>query len=223
MDMLKPAIEPRRRRGPTLMVSLAFVAGALVGVGGSLAGFLLAPQRVVVIEGQPQPTARPVVVQSEEPPTGPLTARVSPRSQTIDLLSPDVYRADGTVDEVFDVELTTPLAMQHIFLNGNGGSHQWDTVIGATSIPFGRVFGGNRGDATWHLGVREDGAWITSSQTGALGSLTAGAHRLELIATGVPDGPGPRTVTVMFVDGTTVTAPVAPRVDASKFSGCGNR
>lgn len=215
MDMLKPAIESRRRRGPTLLVSLAFVTGALVGVGGSLLGFLLAPQRVVVIE---RADSAVVTVRARA-----VNAKVSPRFQSIDLLSADAYRADGTPDEVFDMQLTAPLAVQHIFLNGNGGAHQWDTVVGDEAIPFGRVFGGHRGDATWHLGVRANGEWRTSSATGALPELAAGTYRLELIATGVHDGPGPRTVTVMFVDGTTITAPVETNGNcyASQAGGCG--
>ena len=85
---------------------------------------------------------------------------------------------------------------------------QGRTVIGVDSIPFGRVFGGQRGEATWHLGVREHGQWRTRPKTGALPELSAGTHRLELIGEGVYDSPGPRTVTVMFVDGTTITAAV---------------
>lgn len=206
MDMLKPAIEPRRFRGPSLLVSLAFVAGALVGVAGSLVGFLVAPYRVTIVEER----------RAAAPGALALTAQIAARNLSVDLLSADAYRADGTVDEVFDVELRSTLAVRHIFLNGNGGAHQWDTVIGGEVVPFGRVFGGHRGDATWHLGVRKNGAWITNAQTGELRELAAGTHRLELIATGVSDGPGPRTVTVMFVDGTTMTA-VVPITSSSRI------
>jgi len=56
--MLTRAIEPRRFRGPSVVISLAFVAGALVGVTGSLVGFLLAPTRVVVVERRPEAKAQ---------------------------------------------------------------------------------------------------------------------------------------------------------------------
>jgi hypothetical protein len=188
------------RRWPVGLVSsvaaLAFSAGLLAARSTNRA----------IERPAPEP---PRVVCAAAPPTAPiLTATVSPRFQTIDLLSPDAYRADAVVDEVFDVELRAPLAVTHIFVNGNGGSHQWDTVIGATAIPFGRVFGNHRGDVTWHLGVRENGDWITSPENGSLRVIPQGTHHLELIATGVADGPSPRTVTVMFVDGTTLTAAV---------------
>ena len=219
--MLKPAIESRRRRGPTLLVSLAFVSGALVGVGGSLVGFLLAPHRVVIVD-EPRPARIPAVARVAGPAS--LTAKVSPRYRSLDLLSPGDYTANGNVDEVVDVELTSSLAVKHIFLNGNGGAHQWDTVIGDAPIPFGRVFGGHRGEATWHLGVRENGQWRTDPNNGSLREVSAGTHHLELIGDGAYDGPGPRTVTVMFVDGTTVTAAVqqiAPTgCYASQGGGC---
>lgn len=214
--MLKPAIEPRRRRSPTLIVTLAFVTGAVVGVGGAAVGFALAPHRVVIVERPPPDVIRAQVMPPEieivaEPshrPTATLTARISPRSEAMDLVSPDRYVPNGNADEVIDLTLASSLAVKHIFLNGNGGAHQWDTVIGDDPIPFGRVFGGHRGDATYHVGVREDGQWQTDPKTGALRVLSAGTHRLELYGDGASDGPGARTVTVMFVDGTTMTAPV---------------
>jgi len=210
--MLTPAIQPRRFRGPTLLVSLAFVSGALVGVAGSLVGFLVAPQRVVVADAPPRPLNRGAAT---------LTARVSPRFHTLDLLSPAAYTADGTLDEVFDVELTAPLTVKHLFVNGNRGYHQWDTVIGDDTIPFGPVYGGRAGAVTWHLGVREDGQWRTNPTTGALRELPAGTHRLELIGNGVPGSGRPRTVTVMFVDGTTMTAEVGPIAGCYEMQGGG--
>jgi len=216
--MLTPAIQPRRFRGPTLLVSLAFVSGALVGVAGSLVGFLVAPSRVVVVERQPEARKAQIAPHS---PAATLTARTSSRFQTLDLLSPGEYVADGTLDEVFDVELTAPLAVKHIFVNGNRGYHQWDTVIGDDAIPFGPVYGGRAGGVTWHLGVREDGQWRTNPNTGALRELPAGTHRLELIGNGVPDSGRPRTVTVMFVDGTTMTAEVGPIAGCYEMQGGG--
>jgi hypothetical protein len=146
---------------------------------------------------------------------------MSPHTHMIDALSPDAYRRNGTLDEVINVELTSSLAVRHIFVNGNGGAHQWDTVIGADTIPFGAVFGGHRGDATYHLGVSENGQWRTNPKTGALPELSAGTHHLELIADGAYDGAGVRTVTVMFVDGTTITAPVESSAYPSQIGGGG--
>ena len=186
----------------TTVASVTFTAGMIAG----LLVHRAPPEQPKVIDG------------CFMPPAAVLTVRVSPRYQGIDLLSPDTYQADGTLDEVFDVELNAALAVRHIFINGNGGYHQWDTVVGDESIPFGRVFGGQRGDATWNLGVRENGQWRTSTRTGALGEIAAGTHHLELIGNGVYDSPGPRTVTVMFVDGTTVTAEVAQPAPTSSYA-----
>ncbi len=160
--MLQPAIALRRVHAPSLLVSFAFVTGALVGVAG--------PLPVVVVEKQP--------AMAKTAPTT-VFAQTSPLNLSFDLLGTDAYQADGTLDEVFDVEVRSAVAVRHIFLHA------------------GR-------DATPHLGVRANGAWITNAQTGALEPLPAGTNRLELIATGVRDN-CPRAVTVMFVDGTTVT------------------
>lgn len=179
MEMLTPPVLVRR-----FPFALVAAAAGLTVSAGLLAARYVDPE----IE---RPERARVVCPPIAPPSSSsgVGAQSSPRNFQIDLLSARAFRPDGLPDEVLDVDLISSLAVKAIFLRSHNGLEQWDTVAG----------GGAR------LGVRVNGAWITNPQTGALDQeLPGGTHRLELIASGGIYGCG-RSVTVMFVDGTTVT------------------
>lgn len=217
-DVLAPHTQPPRHKNP-LLVPLMLVSGALIVVTGLLAGVMLRNQ-TLAFEEPTGPSTRSM--QPHSPPerrplfdpranTGCnncLSARRSERSA--DEMSAGSYAPDGVADEVYFIEIFAPKRIRHIFLNGDGGSHQWDTSIGQDPIPYGPVFGGRPGTTTWHLGVQDiKKQWITDPQTGALQTLSNGHHQLWLYGTGVGSSrAASRWVTVMFDDGTTTSANV---------------
>lgn len=171
------------RRVPVSLV--AAVAGLAISAGLLATRYVTPPIERLV----PEPAL--VVCPPIAPPStfSVVGAQISPRIFQIDLLSARAFRPDGLPDEVLDVDLISPLAVKAIYLRSLNGLEQWDTVVGDGA----------------RLGVRVNGAWITNVETGALDrELRGGTHRLELIASGGIYGCG-RSVTVMFVDGTTVT------------------
>jgi hypothetical protein len=129
-----------------------------------------------------------------------LRANLSQRTRMFDAMSPDAFAPDGNADEVYELEVEADQAIRHIFVVHEAEGLQWDTVIGTEQITYKQRFAGHQGGETWHLGVRENGAWLNAPD-GQIRGLGAGHHLLELVATS-PQSYGPRIIAVQFVDGT---------------------
>jgi hypothetical protein len=176
------------------MMLAAGVVGGLVGASITAAfGSLPSPDRAVA------------VVPCQAPPTDNLDstglrAHLSQRTRMLDEMSPDSFTPDAAADEIYDLEVDAPQAIRHIYVIHDVQGLQWDTVTGNERITYKRRFAGHAGGETWHLGVRENGAWVNSPD-GEIRGLGAGHHLLELVATS-PQSYGPRIIAVQFVDGT---------------------
>ncbi len=189
---MTPQVEPVRQ-----MYGLGWMllcAGLVGGVAGAVTTWALTAR----------PTAAPVATSCFDhlraPSIEPFHAQLSPRTRTFDVMSPGDFTADGSPDEVYDLEIDAEQPIRHIYVINDAQGLQWDTVIGDELITYSERFAGHRGAETWHLGVRENGTWLNAPD-GEIRGLAAGHHLLELVATS-PQAFGPRMITVQYADGT---------------------
>jgi hypothetical protein len=198
---MKAEVEPvRKPRGLGWMLLLA---GAMGGVAGAVTTWFLVARPTEVISciehtTQPPSPPQPRIIDNLD--SSGLRANLSQRTRTFDAMSPDAFAPDGYPDEIYELEVDAEQAIRHIFVVDDDEGLQWDTVIGTEQITYKQRFNGHQGAETWHLGVRENGAWLNAPD-GQIRGLGAGHHLLELVATS-PQSYGPRMIVVQFVDGT---------------------
>jgi hypothetical protein len=90
------------------------------------------------------------------------------------------YGPDGSPDFVFDLAFDAPRPVKNLYVMVRGTNQQWDTIIQGP-VPSFAEWAGRDAAATWHLGVKENGRWI-SRPDGTMPSLQAGRHELQLFA-----------------------------------------
>ncbi|MFN0062824.1 MAG: hypothetical protein ACKVPX_09930 [Myxococcaceae bacterium] len=96
---------------------------------------------------------------------------VAPESMTLDRIGVFQLTPNGNPDGVFTATVQGPITsimLHSVDANGNtAGSQFWDT---------------RAGDATWFLGVEEDGVLVNNADS-SIPEVSAGVHRLKLYAT----------------------------------------
>jgi hypothetical protein len=101
----------------------------------------------------------------------------SPKSLSVDAVSPKGPTRDGQVDGIFDVTLSgdvTALILLSVDANGRPNGSQWDTVHVPASI------GAPANNGSWVLGVEEHGQ-LRNLPDGRI-PLLSGSHSFKLFA-----------------------------------------
>ena len=133
---------------------------------GQVAGFVVAS-----LSGSADPATGAVATPVPTDP-GVYSMSVDAQSMQVDLVSVHALAADNVKDGVFDLTLVGPITELSLY-----------TTDAAGNASGGQIWDTTPNDATWTLGVQENGKLLNNADSSLpTGALGAGVHTLRLFA-----------------------------------------